>query len=190
MKNFGMLGFLVFSLISCTMLPAYKVSSESWNRETFSYKNKGSVIIHSILVYTASGRDSVQNEITGLAPLIFMKHGFPKVCNNGKADYISDICVFERQYMSQWRTLYSIALEVRIWPVKDLLPSTASELNLIAADISPAVLETVLPLAASRVVITGNKSLSSSFVLNNMLTKAIVKSVKQLNAGKHGKNEK
>jgi len=63
-------------------------------------------------------------------------------------------------------------------------------LNLIAADISPAVLETVLPLAASRVVITGNKSLSSSFVLNNMLTKAIVKSVKQLNAGKHGKNEK
>jgi hypothetical protein len=115
-----------------------------------------------VTVNRSGGWDSIHSEIQGLAPLVLWKHGLRAVSDMADADYAAEIRVYEREYLTQWRTSRSLALEVLVWAV----PHDGDE---------------ALPLAAGRVISAGgDQSFSSSHTINRLLSLAIKKLVNSL----------
>jgi hypothetical protein len=82
-----------------------------------------------------------------------------------------DIRIREREYITKWQTRRSLSVEVRIW-----------ELGGNWVELSG--LERQLPLAAGRAISAGDLSFSSSQTLGRMLSMAVKKAVKDLDAEK------
>jgi hypothetical protein len=125
-------------------------------------KNLAAVYVSAVSVDRNGGWASVDKEVRGLAPLLFLERGYRVVPAGERADYAADIRVREREYASGWQTKRSLAVEVRIWPAGDGENGGA------------------LPLAAGRVTSLGNRSFSSSETTGRMLALAIKKAVKPL----------
>jgi len=107
--------------------------------------------------------DSLEKEVTALAPLYFWRDGYRFVTGEEKANYAVYISLRERDVSSGWHTKKSLAMELRIWACK-------------SGDVSIDS----LPLAAGRVVRIGKCSFSSSKTTGDMLSLAIKKTARKL----------
>jgi len=183
MKRFLVFCLLLFPLfLSCKTSPVPRQTHvESWNtggNRQHQVKNRGKVTLLSVSVNRSGGWDSIHNEISGLAPLLLWKHGFCVVSNIQDADFTADVRVHEREYLSKWRSKRSLALEVRIWAVSE---SDSGK--------TESVFENQLPLAAGRVISTGNLSLSSSQTMEQLLSLAVKNAAKQIKMYRQVNNE-
>jgi hypothetical protein len=150
--------------LSCESMPVNYSRSKSW---LLGGKNPwGTFSLVGVSVDRIGGWDSVEREITAIAPLSFWEEGFQMITGDKPADYAADIQLREREYSSGWRAKRSLSVEVRVWAYED------------AAE--KAAYAQMLPLAAGRVISTGDRSLSSFETTNRMLSKAIRKAVKKL----------
>ena len=155
--------------LSCESMPVNYSRTQSW-----FLKEKpvwGTVKLLGVTVDRIGGWDSVEKDITGLAPLFFWEEGCRMISGGSPADYAADIQLREREYRSGWRTKRSLLVEVRIWPHRDGAAGRA------------AYTET-LPLAAGRIISMGERSLASFETTNRMLAQAIRKAAGQLAAHK------
>jgi len=167
--------FMGAGLLSCNTPAPHQTNTESWytheREERSERRSIGKIALLGVSVYRSGGWDSIQSEIAGLAPLLFWKHGLYLVPDAAGADYAADIRLHEREYMSQWRTKRSLALEVRIWAVPAEM-----------ADAAAFSFDKRLPLAAARVLSSGAHGFSSSHTVNRMLPLAIKNAVKRLHS--------
>jgi hypothetical protein len=158
------------AVLSCESLPVNYSRSISWKAPG---KIKGTLRIIDVRVERNGNRDLLERELEGLAPLVFGKQGYRTAGDGEKADYAADIRAYEREYSTDWRTRRSVSVEVRIWEDSGTPAETGG--------FSPG---RRLPLAAGQVILTGNKSLSSSATMNRMLVRAVNKSLGALNRTK------
>jgi hypothetical protein len=156
-------------LFSCESVPINYSRSRSWL--TGRKPVWGTVSLLGVTVDRIGGRDSVERDITALAPLCFWEEGCQMLSPGKSADYAADIQVREREYSSGWRTKRSLLVEVRIWPYGE----EGTERQTYTQS---------LPLAAGRVIAMGSRTLSSFETTNRMLSQATQKAVKQLAAQK------
>jgi hypothetical protein len=155
-------------LFSCESMPINYSRTQSWRLA--DRKILGTVILLGVSVDRVGGLDSLEKEVAGLAPLCFWEAGC-RIITGKPADYAADIQLREREYTLGWRTKRSLLVEVRFWPYGD------------GAFDSSAYTQT-LPLAAGRVISTGDYTLSSFETTNRMLSRAIQKAARQLAARK------
>jgi len=174
-----LLSILIFTaagLMSCNTMPLS--NNESWyTYEKDKRREKrsiGTIKLIGVTVYRSGGWDSIQSEIKGLAALLFWKHGLYLVSDNAEADYAADIRIHEREYMSQWRTKRSLALELRIWELTDEIRGDIGAPGFSFDD--------RLPVAAGRVIGSGNYSFSSSQNTAHILPYAVKNAVKRLDS--------
>jgi hypothetical protein len=166
------LGSLSLNLLGCTSLPI--PLGKVWSA---SGEALGTVRIGIISVDKASGWNSIEGEIRGLMPLLLLEKGY-RVSSEpsgaagktgdpagGLADYRMEVTAIEREYLSGWKTQRSISVEVRFW-------RNNGEPG------GPGDPENVQPLAAGRAMVSGNRSLASSRVLNWLLKMALSKALK------------
>jgi len=155
-------------LLSCEALPINYSRSQSWlipvahNEQDKSWTT---VTLLGVQVDRKGGWDSVEREVTDLVPLFFWNQGCRVVAVDEQPVYAADVQVREREFNQGWRTKRSLAVEVRIWDFRD----------------APAKVQK-LPLAAGRVIASGERSLFSSETTGKMLSMAIEKAVKELSA--------
>ena len=164
--------FLAFLFISCDTIPVSNSSTESWimpNNAKSKAKTWGTMQLAGVSVDRSGGWDSLEKEVTALAPLYFWKQGCRLAGPDEAADYTVRISLREREYSLGWRTRRSLAVEVMVWAG------------------AGASTDASLPLAAGRVVAIGNKSFASSKTTSEMLSGAIEKTTKKLSAARKGK---
>ena len=149
--------FCLFFSVSCAMvLPGFP-NSKSWY--ALADDVAGSIWISSVTVDKASGGFSVEREINDLLPLIFLHNNYFMAISPDSADLFAEVKIREREYSRGWNMERSISVEVYF---------------------KSGIADNALILSAGRVMIHGNKSLSSSGVLNKMLEQAVKKTVKAL----------
>jgi hypothetical protein len=166
LKMIVLLSAMVF-LFSCESMPINYSRSKSWL--TGKKPAWGTVTLLGVTVDRIGGWDSVEKDITALAPLCFWEEGCQMISAGKAADYAADIQLREREYSSGWRTKRSLLVEVRLWSYGD---NAAGRLAYVQT----------LPLAAGRVISMGDNTLSSFETTNRMLSRAIRKAVRQLAA--------
>jgi len=157
-------------LLSCEALPFNYSSSQSWliPNDTPG-KNRNTINITGVQVDRSGGWDSVEREITALAPLYFWNNG-RMVVTEEKPAYTAEIQAREREFNLGWSSKRSLAVEVRIWADNDT--NNNNDLSF----------EKKLPAAVGRVIVTGEKSFASSETTGRLLSKAIKKAVEELTA--------
>ena len=175
MKKLFLIKMFLFTLagilISCeALLFNYSVSQTWLIPEDAPEETGGALTLIGIKVDRAGGWDSVEREITALAPLYFWNSGRMVVAAEKGPAYAAEIQAREREFNLGWRTKRSLAVEVRIWADKDA-PKAGDPVN-----------ERKLPAAVGRVVATGEKSFSSSETIGRLLEKAIKNAAKELAA--------
>jgi hypothetical protein len=156
----------LFVLLSCEALPVNYSSGQSWG--VSSDKSWTTLAILSVQVDRSGGWDSVEKEVTALAPLYFWDSGCGIATAGEAPSYAAQVQVREREFNVGWRTKKSLAVEVRIWDWED------------APKNGEAALEHKLPAAVGRIIETGDNSFSSSITTGRLLSKAIKKAVKEL----------
>jgi hypothetical protein len=124
----------------------------------------GTVWVAAVRTDKAGGWSSVENEAAGLLPLLFLEHRMKAVGKEAEADYIAELSLREREFHRGWERRSSLSVELRLWPAR----SAAGEW------------ETALPLAAARILLQGDESLSSSETLDRLLRQAVKKAVAAL----------
>jgi hypothetical protein len=140
--------FLTALFISCQSVSW----GTTWSR---NIEAKHTIILEKITVDRIGDWSSVEDEITGLAPLDFAEKGY-RIADEGEAaEYAVDICAREREFSAGWQTKRSLSMEVRIWLYRD------------------GVVAGTLPLAAGQVTSLGNQSFSSTETTSRMLKSAI-----------------
>jgi hypothetical protein len=110
------------------------------------------------------GWSSVESEATGLLPLLFLERRMKAVGKEEEADYIAELSLREREFHRGWERRSSLSVELRLWSAR----TAAGEW------------ETALPLAAGRILVQGDESLSSSRTLDRLLRKAVKTAVATL----------
>ncbi len=153
----------LFALIFCILITSCSTTSKSWSTAKNS-KPAGTIRLKTVFVDKPNSWFSVEKEIENLTPLLFLDYGYIFLSEDEKADYIIDVHAIEREYISGWKTKRSVSIEVRIWK-DDGIDNTPAQF---------------MPLAAGMAIASGNKSLSSSKVLNSLLNSAIKKAVQEL----------
>jgi hypothetical protein len=139
---------------SCAVFPP--PVREAWSSKgTFG---KGTMAAGKLSVDSVTGWDSLEQEIAGLLPLLFLEKGYAAPDTESGADFTADVSVIEREYMEGWKTKKSLSVELRIRGPGNTL------------------------LAAGRAMLSGNKSLASSRVTNVLLRAALSKALSALEA--------
>jgi hypothetical protein len=154
MKKFFLLFAAGLSALcsSCAVFPV----REAWSSSgTF---DKGTMAAGKISVDSVTGWDSLEKEIAGLLPLLFLEKGYAPPDTESGADFTAEVSVIEREYMEGWKTKKSLSVELRIRGRGEAL------------------------LAAGRAMLSGNKSLASSQVTNVLLRAALSKALSALEA--------
>jgi len=180
MKKYVIIKIFIFTLpvilLSCGTIPFNFGSSQSWLiPQNASIKNKNTINISSVQVDRSGGWDSVEREITTLAPLYFWNNGC-MIVNEEKSIFTAEIQAREREFNHGWSTKRSLAMEVRIWANDDEVENNSSSNNLSYE----RTYNKKLPMAVGRVVVTGEKSFASSKTTGQLLSKAIKKAVNEL----------
>jgi hypothetical protein len=160
-------------LFSCNTLPVVYLSGRSWfmpeGKQSGAHTTWGTVRLLGISVDRSGGWDSVEKEVAALAPLYFWEQGYRLAGGGEAADFAADIQIREREYSRGWKTSRSLAVEVRMW--------SCEEGENVETDFTQR-----LPLAAGRLVSTGDMSFSSSKTTGRMVSGAIRKTVRRLSA--------
>jgi hypothetical protein len=131
-----------------------------------------SIRLFNVSVQKSGDWLSVENELTGLAPLIFAEQGYTLFPNaEGEKDgplwtFAADLRVFEREYTQGWETKRSVSVEIRLW---------RDQGGNAEAYQSP-------PLAAGQFISLGDQTLSSSKHMGAMLTEAVKQALNALKA--------
>lgn len=149
-------------LVSCgTSLPSW-YSSRSWSGTNHV---KGRVKLREITIDKIAGTASLEEEARGLVFMYLREKGYVPAGEGEGEEYLVDMILREREYISGWKTKRSIAADLSFWPgsLSDVSPSAA-----------PA------PLSASRVVCTGDESLSSSKTLGKIIRLAVSRGIRAL----------
>ena len=167
--------FCLFFLYSCDSLPVSYSASESWSVKEKDAANK-TIKLAGVSIDSSGNWDSLEKEITALAPLYFWKQGYRLV--DDTSDYIAHINLCEREFSIGWNTLRSLSVEVRIWHG-----------NTKNADIEVPYLSGELPVAAGRIVSIGNVSFLSSQTTGKMLSRVITKTVKEIPQARQEKHK-
>ncbi|MDR1419985.1 MAG: hypothetical protein LBI86_06400 [Treponema sp.] len=152
---------------ACISFPPQWYGTESWSTSK-DPRNLPSIWIAEVSVDLTGVWTAVENEITGLAPLVFWEQGFAAVRAGEAADYEADIWLREREFISGWKTRRSLAAEVRIWKAGERGGKN-------------------IPLAAGRVTTAGDESFSSSKTAGRMLAIAAGKAAAALREGEEKK---
>lgn len=147
---FSVWGSLVF-LSGCLSLGTSP--GNSWSSEDRT-KIAGTLRLETVTVDKPVDKASVEKEIRGRAPLVFLKRGYLLVSEEETAQYRADIRAIEREYIAGWKTRRSLSMEVFIWKDEE-------------GGWDP------VPLASGRAAGTGQASLSSSPVTDRLLTTAV-----------------
>ncbi|MDR1899260.1 MAG: hypothetical protein LBQ55_04555 [Treponema sp.] len=151
---------------ACESLPFGFYRYQSWSSPApeGAGEKTARVYLADVSVDRSGGWASVEKEVAGLAPLLFLDQGLRAVENGEEADYTADIRLREREYTSGWKTRRSLLCEVRFWK------TGGAEGRRI-------------PLAAGRVTFLGEKSFSSSDTTGRMLALAVKKAAATLKKG-------
>jgi hypothetical protein len=112
---------------------------------------RGILRLGEVSVDKAMDRASVEGEISRRLPLIFLERKYLFAPKDGEADFRAEVRAIEREYLSGWKTLRSLSVEVHIWREGD---------------------RTGTPLASGRAVQSGDVSLSSVEILDYLLRRA------------------
>jgi len=159
-------------LLSCEALPVNYSSGQSWLTSPANSNKKDkswtTLTILSVYVDRTGGWDSVEKETAAIAPLYFWDRGCRIVPVENTPSYAAQIHIRERDFNIGWKTKKSLAVEVHIWEYDD------------APKKGDSILEQKLPAAVGRIIVTGNKSFSSSGTTDRLLSKAIKKAVRKL----------
>jgi hypothetical protein len=149
-------------LVSCgTSLPP-RYSIRSWPG---SKHVKGKVKLREITVDRTGGTVSLEEEARGLVFMYLREEGYFPAGEDEDEDYLVDMILREREYIAGWKTRRSLAADLCFWPG-----------SLSAASSSAAV----MPVSASRVVCTGEASLSSSKILGKIIRLAVRRGIRIL----------
>lgn len=167
--------FILFLLLaqlvvfgSCSSFPPNSSETKAW-KTMKEGRARATVQIISVDAERSGEWGSLEKEISGLLPLLFLEKRYQVVSPNDSADFIAEVRVREREYVDGWRTRRSASAEVRLW-----------ENNREAG--AETFFEQPLPLSAGRSMIHGRKSIASSKTLTAMLRKAVSKAVNGLPA--------
>ncbi|MFP3089654.1 hypothetical protein LQZ21_04940 [Treponema sp. TIM-1] len=125
----------------------------SWSSKNRS-KMAGTLRLETVSVDKPVDKASIEKEIRGRAPLIFLKQGYLLVPEGEATRYRADIRAIEREYVSGWKTRRSLSMEVFIWQ-------------------DEAESRDPVPLASGRAAGAGQASLSSSPVVDRLLKTAV-----------------
>lgn len=142
------------ALSSCASFGIWFPAKESWTSDP---PVKGTISAGRVMADTVSAWESLEREITGMLPLLFMEKGYG-FAGRDAALYSADVSLIEREYMEGWQTKRSLSVELRIW----------------GADREGA------PLAAGRAMLSGGKTLASSQVASRLLRLALGEAVRAL----------
>jgi len=156
-------------LLSCA-------SNQSWLIEKNRERSWTTLALLGVQIERSGGWDSVEREAASLAPLYFWDLGCKVVPAEEEPKYAARIWITERDFNLGWKSTKSLAVEVHIWAFEDA-PANGEPVEKFK-----------LPASVGRVVMTGEKSFSSSDVMGKLLSKAITQAVKQLSANKGKKN--
>jgi hypothetical protein len=180
LKSLALFLCLLF-LFSCNSLPVSYSAGESWSVE--KSKTNKTIKLAGVSIDRSGGWDSLEKEVTVLAPLYFWEHGYRPA--DDTSNYIAHISLREREFSVGWNTRRSLSIEVRIWlgntknaAAIDAAPKDASAKNTTIAEMP--YLSGELPVAAGRIVLIGNRSFSSSQTTGKMLYRAIAKTVRAI----------
>ena len=133
----------------------------------------GTIKLIGVTVDSGSGWGSLEKEVAAIAPLYFRTKGFKTVTQDDHADYAAGIYLWEREFTVGWRTKKSLAMEVHIWECGN-------------GGLKPEHFSGKLPVAAGRIVITGNKTFSSSKFTEKVLSKTISRTIRRLLQARQG----
>jgi hypothetical protein len=122
------------------------------------------VWIASVSADKSGGWISTEKEIADILPLFLLEAGYRAVPDREKADFIVEARAREREFLRGWISKTSVSVEVYF--------RTAGYEN--------GYSESPVPVAAGRVTVQGNKTLSSSKTLERLLEKAVKKAVRAL----------
>lgn len=147
----------VLCLSACGTLPFRWYHTRSWS---LTDREGPRLRVTGVYADVTGPRMTVEEELSGLAPLIFGEMGFVPVLEGEAALYEADIRIREREYTAGWKTVRSLAAEVLIRRAGDRRP-----------------------LAVGRVTVSGEESFSSSRTSGRMLELAIRKAAGALGKG-------
>ncbi|MDR2865525.1 MAG: hypothetical protein LBV68_07955 [Spirochaetaceae bacterium] len=181
----------VTGVLSALLCPACSTSgisskqTKTWiSGDNFSAAKK--LALGKIDIDKIGGGWSVEREIAGILPLIFLEHDYVFLQEGEHADYLVDVYAVERDYYDGWKSKKSIAIEV----VFGLLPgateetavsSSAQELTGNDPDVKNATeIRLKTPFAAGRTIAEGSLGLSSSKNLEALLRLSVEKLVKSI----------
>jgi hypothetical protein len=140
------------------------VSLGSSPGNSWSSKNRSGITgilrLETISVDKPTDKVSIEKEIRGRAPLLFLKQGYLLAPEGEEAGYQAEIRAIEREYIYGWKTRRSLSLEVLIWQSGEGRDP--------------------VPLASGRAAGTGQASLSSSPALDRLLKTAVKRAVRAL----------
>jgi hypothetical protein len=136
----------VSGLVSCVNIPG----TNAWSSGRLKTP-RGLLRLGEISVDKAMDWASVEGEIRRRVPLIFLERKYLFTPQDGEADFRVDVRAIEREYLSGWKTLRSLSMEVHIWREGE---------------------RTGTPLASGRAVQSGDVSLSSVEILDYLLRRA------------------
>jgi len=161
-------GFLfVNNLLSCNSVPVNHTFKESWSiPEKNKKKHAKTISLLGVSVDRPGGWDSLEKEISALAPLYLWEQGYKQAAYGKTPDYFAHVSMREREINFGWKTRCSLAMEVRIW-------SCDQNENI-------DYLTDKMPLAAGRIVSVGKKSFSSSQTTGKMLSRSIAMTVRKI----------
>jgi len=161
--------FLCLGFFSCSMLGF--PSAQSWS--PLSGEQFGFAELGTIRVDKNADWDSVEAETRRLLPLFLSEAGYKQAAQGVDLQrqmplYRVDAVLIEREYMENWKTRRSLSAEIVIWKSETL------------NDQSIHNLAEKTPLAAGKALVSGNKSLSSSKALHDLLKAALTNAIKAL----------
>lgn len=160
-KLFLVLAVTAFFVSCGTSLPSW-YSIRSWPG---SNHVKGRIKLREITVDKTGGTSSLEEEARGLVFMYLRERGYSPAGEDGDEDYLVDMILREREYISGWKTRRSIAADLCFWPGSISAASPAGAL---------------MPVSASRVVCTGEESLSSSKTLGKIIRLAVGRGIRAL----------
>ncbi|MDR3160350.1 MAG: hypothetical protein LBU28_01905 [Spirochaetaceae bacterium] len=131
---------------SCVNIPG----SNAWSSGKLKAP-RGTGRLGDVSVDKAMDWASVEGEIRRRLPLLFLERKYLFAPPDGEADFRVDVRAIEREYLSGWKTLRSLSMEVHIWREGD---------------------RTGTPLASGRAIQSGDVSLSSAEILDYLLREA------------------
>ena len=149
--------------ISCNSLP-WIGKARSWQIPA-GEEIAGTFFISSIKAETTGIRNSIESETADLLPLLLLDQRYLVFDRIEEADYIADIKLREREYLNGWKSVFSMGVEIYIYPGKS--GKTKQESNLI-------------PLAAAHTYLESSGGFSSSRNLRNLLENAVKEAISVL----------